>query len=82
VVVAYTAPLGRDRPVLLDRSVTTVPLSALWRRAVEAIDALRIESVDVLVDNDDAELVDLLTSAGFVVRRRGRDHLDGCRGKT
>lgn len=26
-----------------------------------------IESVDVLVDNDDAELVDLLASAGFVV---------------
>jgi hypothetical protein len=47
--------------------VTTVPLSALWRRAVEAIDALGIESVDVLVDNDDAELVDLLASAGFVV---------------
>src|SRR4029077_2456967 len=43
---------------------TTVPLSALWRRAVEAIDALGIESVDVLVDNDKAELVDLLASAG------------------
>jgi len=47
--------------------VTTVPLSALWRRAVEAIDALGVESVDVLVDNDDAELVDLLASTGFVV---------------
>src|SRR5882724_12872585 len=33
--------------------VKTVPLSALWRRAVEAIDALGIESVDVRVDNDD-----------------------------
>jgi ribosomal protein S18 acetylase RimI-like enzyme len=46
--------------------VTTVPLSALWRRAVETIDALDIESVDVLVGNDDAELADLLTGAGFV----------------
>jgi hypothetical protein len=46
--------------------VTTVPLSALWRRAVEAIDALGIESVDVLVKNDDAELVDLLEAAGLV----------------
>jgi hypothetical protein len=46
--------------------VTTVPLTVLWRRAVEAIDALGIESVDVLVDNGDAELVELLTSAGFV----------------
>ena len=46
--------------------VTTVPLSALWRRAVEAIDALGIEAVDVRVDNDDAELVDLLAGAGCV----------------
>jgi ribosomal protein S18 acetylase RimI-like enzyme len=46
--------------------VTTVPLTVLWRRAVQAIDALGLESVDVLVDNDDAELVELLTSAGFV----------------
>jgi predicted N-acetyltransferase YhbS len=47
--------------------VTTIPLSALWGRAVEIVDALAIGSVDVLVDNDDAELVDLLTSSGFVV---------------
>jgi ribosomal protein S18 acetylase RimI-like enzyme len=30
-------------------------------------DALGIESVDVLVDNDDAELIDLLAGVGFVV---------------
>ena len=47
--------------------VTTVPLSTIWGRAVEAIDALGIEAVDVLVGNDDAELVDLLARAGFVV---------------
>jgi ribosomal protein S18 acetylase RimI-like enzyme len=47
--------------------ITSVPLSTLWRRAVEAIDELAIEAVDVLVGNDDAELVDLLVSAGFVV---------------
>src|ERR1700752_3521458 len=46
--------------------VTSVPRSALWRRAVEAIDALASEAVDVLVDNRDAELVDLLSGAGFV----------------
>src|SRR6266566_1235316 len=43
--------------------VTTVPLSTLWGRAVEAIDALGIEAVDVLAGNDDAELVDVLTNA-------------------
>ena len=46
--------------------VTTVPLSTLWGRAVEAIDALALEAVDVLVDNDDAELAGLLAGSGFV----------------
>lgn len=44
----------------------TVPLPTIWGRAVQAIDALGIEAVDVRVDNDDAELVDLLVSTGFV----------------
>lgn len=46
--------------------VTTVSRSALWRRAAQAIDALGIEAVDVLVDDDDAELIDLLLGHGFV----------------
>jgi GNAT superfamily N-acetyltransferase len=46
--------------------VTAVPLSTIWTRAVEAIDALGIEAVDVLVDNEDAELIALLAGAGFV----------------
>ena len=62
--------------------VTTVPLSTLWGRAVEAIDALALEAVDVLVDDDDAELVGLLAGCRLCGRRRGRDHLDGCRAKT
>ena len=37
-----------------------------WGRALEAIDALGIEAVDVLVDDDDAELVNLLAGAGLV----------------
>jgi GNAT superfamily N-acetyltransferase len=47
--------------------VTSVPLSTLWRRAVEAIDELGIEAVDFRVGNDDAELLDLLTSVGSVI---------------
>jgi ribosomal protein S18 acetylase RimI-like enzyme len=50
--------------------VTTVPLSTLWRRAVEAIDALGIETVEMLVDDDDAELADLLVGAGCVAGER------------
>lgn len=45
--------------------VKTLSLSALWQRAVETIDAVGIEAVDVLVRNDDAALSDLLPSAGF-----------------
>jgi GNAT superfamily N-acetyltransferase len=53
--------------LIVGPGVTTVPLSTLWGRAVEAIDALALEAVDVVVGNDDAELVGLLGSADFVV---------------
>ena len=46
--------------------VTTVPLSTLWGSAVEAIDALGLEAVEVLVRDADAELLGLLAGAGFV----------------
>jgi len=46
--------------------VTTVPLSSLWGRAVEAIDALGLEAVEVLVRDEDTELLGLLADAGFV----------------
>ena len=45
--------------------VTTVPLSTLWARAVEAFEALGLEAVDVLAGDDDAELIDLLAGAGL-----------------
>jgi len=47
--------------------VTTVTLSTLWGRAVEAFEALGLETVEVLVRDDDAELVGLLGGAGAVV---------------
>jgi len=46
--------------------VSTVPLSTVSGRAVEAIDALGLEAVDVLVRDDDFELLGLLAGAGFV----------------
>jgi GNAT superfamily N-acetyltransferase len=46
--------------------VSTVPLPAVWARAVEKIDDLRLEAVDVLVRDDDVELRRLLAGAGFV----------------
>jgi predicted N-acetyltransferase YhbS len=45
---------------------TAVPLSTLWGRAVEEIEALGLETIEVLVDDDDAELIGLLASTGFV----------------
>jgi GNAT superfamily N-acetyltransferase len=46
--------------------VSTVPLPTVWARAVEAIDALRLEAVEVLVRDDDFELLALLSGVGFV----------------
>ena len=46
--------------------VSTVPLPTVWARAVEAIDALGLEAVEVLARDDDFELLGLLAGAGFV----------------
>src|SRR6266571_2184768 len=46
--------------------VSTVPLPTVWARAVEAIDALGLEAVEVLARDDDVELLGLLAGAGFV----------------
>jgi ribosomal protein S18 acetylase RimI-like enzyme len=47
--------------------VSSVPLSTVWARAVEAIDASGLEAVEVLARDDDVELRNLLSGAGFVV---------------
>jgi ribosomal protein S18 acetylase RimI-like enzyme len=44
----------------------TVPLSTVWARAVEAIDALGLEAVETLARDDDSELLSLLAGSGFV----------------
>ncbi len=62
---------GCDPVVVPD--VSTVALPAVWAGAVEAIDALQLEAVEVLVRDDDSELLGLLTEAGFV----GRDEPSG-----
>jgi ribosomal protein S18 acetylase RimI-like enzyme len=46
--------------------VSTVPLPTVWARAVEALDTLGLEAVDVLARDDDLELLGLLDDAGFV----------------
>jgi ribosomal protein S18 acetylase RimI-like enzyme len=43
----------------------TVSLAAVWARAVEAIDGLGLEAVEVLARDDDVELLDLLAGTGF-----------------
>jgi ribosomal protein S18 acetylase RimI-like enzyme len=43
-----------------------VSLADVWARAVEAIDGLGLEAVEVLARDDDVELLDLLGSTGFV----------------
>ena len=46
--------------------VSTVTLPTVWARALEAIDAARLEAVEVLVRDDDVELQGLLADTGFV----------------
>jgi GNAT superfamily N-acetyltransferase len=46
--------------------ISTVPLPTVWARAVEAIDGLGLEAVEVLARDDDLELRSLLAGAGFV----------------
>jgi predicted N-acetyltransferase YhbS len=43
-----------------------VSLAAVWTRAVEAIDGLGLEAVEVLARDEDVELSGLLAGAGFV----------------
>jgi len=43
-----------------------VPLAAVWARALEAIDGLELEAVEVLARDDDVELLGLLAGTGFV----------------
>ena len=45
---------------------TAVPLSTLWGRAVEEIEALGLEEVEVLVDDHDAELIGVIAGTGLV----------------
>ncbi len=52
--------------VIVVPGVSTVTLPNVWARAVEAIRALALESVEVLAREDDVELLGLLSGAGFV----------------
>ena len=45
---------------------TAVPLSTIWGRAVEEIEALGLERVEVMVDDSDAGLIGVLAGTGLV----------------
>jgi predicted N-acetyltransferase YhbS len=51
-------------PIVVLRS-PSVPLAVVWEHAVEAIDGLGLEAVEVLARDDDIELLNLLARAGF-----------------
>ena len=52
-------------PLLVTGS-STVPLRAVWAYALEAIDALGLETVEVTARDDDFELLDLLSESRFL----------------
>jgi predicted N-acetyltransferase YhbS len=67
-------------PVVVPRA-STIPLATVCARAVEAIDALRLDAVEVLVRDDDLELQSLLAEHGFVAEgnRYGTAWMDAAR---
>src|SRR5215213_3884555 len=56
-------------PILVP-GASAVSLSTVWERGLDAVDALGLEAVEVLVRDDDSELPDLLRAAGFVADER------------
>ncbi len=52
--------------LILVPGVSAVSLPAVWKRAVATIDALGLETVEVLARDDDLELQELLAGSGFV----------------
>jgi predicted N-acetyltransferase YhbS len=46
--------------------LSTVPLATVWARAIQEIDGLGLEAVEVLARDDDFELLGLLACTGFV----------------
>lgn len=63
VLTDWARAWGCD-PIVIPRW-SAVPLATVWARAVEAIDTPKLENVEVLARDDDAELVDLLLGSGF-----------------
>jgi ribosomal protein S18 acetylase RimI-like enzyme len=64
VLTAWERAWGCD-PIIVP-GVPTVPLPTVWARAVEAVDSLALDAVEVLARDDDLELRGLLAAAGFV----------------
>ena len=65
VLTDWGGSWGCDAIVLPGRS--PVSLATVWERALEAIDAVELEAVEVTARDDDVELLGLLADAGFVV---------------
>src|SRR6266849_1451805 len=66
VLTAWSRAWGCD-PIVVPGA--TVPLAAVWARALEAIERLGLDAVEVLARDDDFELLGLLAGAGFVADR-------------
>jgi predicted N-acetyltransferase YhbS len=69
VLTEWTRAWGCD--VIVAPGSSAVPLATVWARAVEAIDELKIDAVEVLARDDDVELRALLGEAGFVADEGG-----------
>lgn len=68
VLTEWSRGWGCD-PIVVP-GISTIRLRTVWARAVEAIDSLGLEPVEVLVRDDDRELPALLAGSGFVAGDR------------
>jgi GNAT superfamily N-acetyltransferase len=64
VLTEWSRAWGCD-PIVVP-GASAVPLATVIAHAVEAIESLGLDAVETLVRDDDRELIDLLTGAGFV----------------
>jgi GNAT superfamily N-acetyltransferase len=67
VVLTDWGPRWSCDPIVVPHSTPTI--TDVWSRALELIESLQAANVEVHVRDDDAELITLLTAAGFVVPR-------------
>jgi predicted N-acetyltransferase YhbS len=65
IVLTESKPAWACDPIVVPGQ-SIVPLQAVWQRALDVIQTLELEAVEVIARDDDGELLELLVDGGFV----------------